>query len=139
MMRYRDFKIAPIICYEALDPHYLREYALQGANIILNATNDSWYGKWQEQEQHLALAQLRSVETRMVQVRATNTGISAVIMPNGEITNRAERNIPTHFAVRVPLMEMPATFYARYGDWWAWVMALIVVGMLVYRRRYPVH
>ncbi len=135
MMRYRDFKIAAIICYEALDPNYMREYALQGANIILNSTNDSWYGKWQEQEQHLALAQLRSVETRLVQVRATNTGISAVIMPNGEITNRAERDVPTYFAAQVPLMQMPPTFYARYGDWWAGVMVLIVAGMLVYRWR----
>lgn len=138
VMRYRDFKIAAIICYEALDPHYLREYARQGANIVLNATNDSWYGKWQEQEQHLALAQLRSVETRLAQVRATNTGISAVIMPNGEITNRAERDIPTYFAVQVPLMEMPPTFYARFGDWWAGVMAMIVAGMLLFRLRYPV-
>ncbi|NUO82570.1 apolipoprotein N-acyltransferase [candidate division KSB1 bacterium] len=137
MMRYRDFKIAAIICYEALDPHYLREYAVQGANIILNSTNDSWYGPWQEQEQHLALAQLRSVETRLVQVRATNTGISAVIMPNGEITHRAERDVPTYFAAQVPLMEMPATVYARYGDWWAWVMVLIVAGMLLYRWHRP--
>lgn len=137
MMRYRDFKIAPIICYEALDPHYLREYARQGANIILNSTNDSWYGKWQEQEQHLALAQLRSVETRMVQVRATNTGISAVIMPNGRITNRATRDLPTYFAVHVPLMELPATLYARYGDWWALMMIVLVLGMLLYRLRFP--
>ncbi len=137
-MRYREFKIAAIICYEALDPHYLREYALQGANIILNSTNDSWYGPWQEQEQHLALAQLRSVETRLVQVRATNTGISAVIMPNGEITNRAEKGIPTYFATQVPLMEMPSTFYARYGDWWAGVMIVLVVGMWFYRWRYPI-
>ena len=137
MMHYRDFKIAAIICYEALDPHYLREYARKGANIILNSTNDSWYGKWQEQEQHLALAQLRSVETRLVQVRATNTGISAVIMPDGEITSRAERDVPTFFAARVPLMEMPTTFYARYGDWWAWVMVMIVAGMLIYRWRAP--
>lgn len=133
MMRYRDFKIAAIICYEALDPNYMREYAVRGANIILNSTNDSWYGKWQEQEQHLALAQLRSVEARLVQVRATNTGISAVIMPNGEITNRAERDVPTFFAAQVPLMQMRPTFYARYGDWWAGVMLLIVVGMFVYR------
>lgn len=139
MMRYRDFKIAPIICYEALDPHYLRAYARKGANIILNSTNDSWYGRWQEQEQHLALAQLRSVETRLVQVRATNTGISAVIMPNGEITHRAERDVPTYFAARVPLMELPPTFYARYGDWWAGAVALLVVGMLLYRLRRPAH
>lgn len=137
MMRYRDFKIAAIICYEALDPNYMRAYAVQGANIILNATNDSWYGKWQEQEQHLALAQLRSVETRMVQVRATNTGVSAVIMPDGEITHRAERDVPTYFAAQVPLMEMPPTFYARYGDWWAWVMVVLVAAIFVYRWRAP--
>ncbi|MGH7494638.1 MAG: apolipoprotein N-acyltransferase [bacterium] len=135
IISYQTIRAAAVICYEILDPHYLRAYAQKGANIILNVTNDSWFGKLQEPEQHLALSQLRCVETRKVQVRSTNTGISAIIWPDGEITQRTPLHEPAVFAAQVPLMEMPPTFYTRWGDWWAGVMALIVLAMLVWKRR----
>ncbi len=135
---YQEIKAAAVICYEILDPHYLRKYAQQGANIILNVTNDSWFGKFQEPEQHLALAQLRCVETRKVQVRSTNTGISAVIWPDGAITHRTPLHESAIFTTQVPLLEMPLTLYTKWGDWWAGVMVLIVLSMLawgLYKRR----
>ena len=137
ILAYQDLKAAAVICYEILDPHYLRRYAQQGANLILNVTNDSWFGKFQEPEQHLALAQLRCVETRKVQVRSTNTGISAVIWPNGEITHRTPLHEPASFAADVPLMEMPPTLYTRWGDWWAGALAIVVLSLLAWRRLQP--
>ena len=139
IMPYKDFVIAPLICYEALDADYMREYSQQNANIILNITNDSWYGRLQEPEQHLALSQLRCVESRKVQVRSTNTGISAIIWPNGEITHRTELDKTVTFAAKVPLMAMPPTFYSRYGDWWGGVMAVILVLMVVVNRKQVVN
>lgn len=135
IISYQNMKAAAVICYEILDPGYLRAYARQGANIILNVTNDSWFGKFQEPEQHLALAQLRCVETRKAQVRSTNTGISAVIWPNGEITHRTPLHEPAAFAAKVPLLQMPPTLYTRWGDWWAGAMVLLVVGLLAWRWR----
>ena len=131
IMSYRELKAAAVICYEALDPHYVRAYAQQGANLIVNVTNDSWFGRWQEPEQHLALSQLRCVESRKAQVRSTNTGVSAVIWPTGEITHRTRLHEPAYFAARVPLMEMPPTFYTRFGDWWAYLMLAVVLVFVV--------
>lgn len=133
IMAYGDFKAAPLICYEALSPHYMRVYDQQNANIILNVTNDSWYSQYQEPEQHLALSQLRCVEARMAQVRSTNTGISAVILPTGEITNRTTLDEAAFFAAKVPLMEMPPTVYARFGDWWAGLMGMVLLGVIAAR------
>jgi apolipoprotein N-acyltransferase len=137
IISYQDIKAAAVICYEVLEPHFLRQYARKGANLILNVTNDSWFGKLQEPEQHLALAQLRCVETRKAQVRSTNTGISAIVWPNGEITHRTSLHEPAVFAAKVPLMEMPPTLYVRWGDWWAGVMALMVVTLRVWRAWKP--
>ncbi len=133
IMVYEDFRIAPLICYEALSPHYMRAYDQQNANLILNVTNDSWYSRYQEPEQHLALSQLRCVEARMAQVRSTNTGISAVILPTGAITNRTAFDEAASFAAQVPLMEMPPTIYARFGDWWVGLQALLLAGMIATR------
>ena len=135
MMKHGDFKIASLICYEALDSHYMRAYSKQSPNLILNVTNDSWFGPWQEPEQHLALSQLRCVESRIVQVRSTNTGISAIIWPSGKITNRTEVYAPEVFAAEVPLMQMPMTVYSQFGDWWAWLLAAVVIVMALLRKR----
>ncbi|MDZ7266151.1 MAG: apolipoprotein N-acyltransferase [candidate division KSB1 bacterium] len=133
VMIYGDFRLAPLICYEALSPHYMRVYDQKNANLILNVTNDSWYSRFQEPEQHLALSQLRCVEARMAQVRSTNTGISAVILPSGEITHRTAFDTAACFTARVPLMEMPPTIYARYGDWLVALLGVLVAGMLAMR------
>lgn len=133
IMVYGDFRIAPLICYEALSPHYMRVYDQKNANLILNVTNDSWYSRYQEPEQHLALSQLRCVEARMAQVRSTNTGISAVILPTGEITNRTAFDEAASFAAQVPLLEMPPTVYARFGDWWVGLLGLLLAGMIATR------
>ena len=72
---------SPVICYEALFPNYIIEAARKGSQMILNITNDSWFGPWGEPQLHLALVTFRSIESRLPQLRSTNTGISALILP----------------------------------------------------------
>lgn len=69
----------------------------------------------------------------MAQVRSTNTGISAVILPTGEITNRTPFDEAAYFATKVPLMEMPPTVYARFGDWWAGLLGMVLMGVIAAR------
>lgn len=69
----------------------------------------------------------------MAQVRSTNTGISAVILPTGEITNRTAFDEAASFAAQVPLLEMPPTIYARFGDWWVGLLGLLLAGMIATR------
>ena len=80
------FKVAPLICYEAIFPDLGQHAVRGGADVLLNLTNDGWYDGTAELEQHLQLSRIRAVETGRSLVRATNTGISAMIDPSGRIT-----------------------------------------------------
>jgi apolipoprotein N-acyltransferase len=115
----RKIKVSPIICYEALFPNYIIPAARQGSQMILNITNDSWFGPWGEPELHLALTTFRSIEARLPQVRSTNTGISALILPNGEISQQTGKNEATVMNVKVPLIQPQSTLMLRWGDWFA--------------------
>ena len=73
------------ICYESLFDGLSRELALQGAQVLVNVTNDSWYNKWQQPWQHFTMSLARSLETRRPFIRSTNTGISTVITGHGAL------------------------------------------------------
>ncbi len=74
-----------LICYEAIFPELAQERVAQGANLLVNISNDAWYGRSSAAAQHLSLALLRAVEQQRGLVRATNTGISVLSTPRGEI------------------------------------------------------
>lgn len=78
--------VAPLICYDVLFPELVAEAAGMGADLIVTLSNDSWFPDARAPRLHLISAAFRSIETRLPQVRATNSGISAVISPTGEIT-----------------------------------------------------
>jgi len=78
--------VAPLICYDVLFPDVVAEAAARGAELIVTLSNDSWFPDERAPRLHLISAAFRSIETRLPQVRATNSGISAVITPTGEIT-----------------------------------------------------
>lgn len=126
-------RTGPIICYEALFPNYVIEAARRGSQMILNITNDSWFGPSGEPELHLSLTTFRSVETRLPQLRATNTGISALILPDGEITQPTPIGAATILNASVPINEPIPTLMKRWGDWfgpaafgmgWAGILAV---------------
>jgi len=79
-----------LICYEAIFPELAQQRVSQGANLLVNISNDAWYGRSSAAAQHLALSLLRTVEQRRSMVRATNTGISAIISPRGEMLLQTE-------------------------------------------------
>jgi apolipoprotein N-acyltransferase len=81
-------KLAVLICYESVFPDLSRTAVKRGADVLMNITNDAWYGKSSAPYQLLAMAAMRSVETKVPMVRVANTGISAVIEPDGTITAR---------------------------------------------------
>lgn len=112
-----------LICYEAIFPDLAQERVSAGANLLVNISNDAWFGRTAAPEQHLHLALLRAVEQGRYLVRATNTGISAMISPDGRIHE------PTPLfegAVRVYPVELKSglTPYNRYR-------ALILPGLAV--------
>ena len=82
----RGVRIAPLICYEDLMPELSRKFVGETrANLLVNLTNDAWYGKSVGPWQHLRLAQSRAIETRRSLLRVTNTGVTSVVNAKGEL------------------------------------------------------
>ncbi|MGK5083919.1 apolipoprotein N-acyltransferase [Bdellovibrionota bacterium FG-1] len=125
---HQTVRAGPIICYEALFPNYVIQAARKGSQLILNITNDSWFGPYGEPELHLALIAFRSIETRLPQLRSTNTGISALILPNGDITQPTPVGQAKVLNVTVPLLNPIPTLMLAWGDWFGW-FALLFAGM----------
>jgi apolipoprotein N-acyltransferase len=130
----RAVSLAPVICYESLIPSHAAAAARAGAQVLMNLTNDSWFLSDAEKELHLAMAAVRSVETRRAQLRATNTGITALILPTGEVRGRGPVDAPAALRFDVPIVETPPTLAVRFGTWSGpaglllWALALVLGG-----------
>jgi len=117
------------ICYEDIFPRHVRSLMQRGPDqripdVLVNLTNDSWYGKTTEPVEHLALASFRSIEHRRALVRSTNTGISAFVDPVGRIVKQSGIWTRETLVDRVPMMQ-GSTVYALLGDWLGWICALL--------------
>jgi apolipoprotein N-acyltransferase len=109
-----------VICYEGIFPELVRRFVVGGARLVVNMTNDAWFGRTSGPLQHLGMYPFRAIEHRTAVVRAANTGVSAVIDPSGRITRSLglfERGV---LRAPVPLREV-TTLYTRFGDWLAYV------------------
>lgn len=125
-----DLMLGPQICYESLNPGFSRGLAHIGAEIFFNVTNDSWFGDWAEPYQHMIMTLARGLENRRPLIRATNTGISTVILANGDILEQSPVYQKWAHTFVVPYRKNPPlTFYSKYGywDWTLWVLILLVI------------
>lgn len=131
-----SYKLGTFICYESIFPDEVREFANNGAGLLVNISNDGWFGDTGAPGQHLRMARMRAIENSRWVVRSTNTGITASIDPYGRVVQQARRN--ARLAVNVPYgVVSGTTFYTRHGDWFAWfcvlTCAIIAVLALVWR------
>ena len=118
--------VGATICYEAIFPDMVRGFGANGAELLVNITNDAWYGRSSAPHQHLAMAAFRAVENGKYLVRAANTGISAVVDPHGRILERTPLFEPTIIVRDVPFVP-GTTFYGRHGDVFAWTCFAIAL------------
>lgn len=120
------------ICYEGLYPAFTRGLEEKGADILVNVTNDSWFGAPSEPRQHLYMTLARAIEVRRPLIRSTNTGISTAILANGDVQQKS----PLHqewsgqFVVKY-LKNAPSTFYVNWGHWDWVVLSLILLAILI--------
>jgi len=117
------WRISTPICYEAIRPEFVRRMVRAGRpHLLVTIANDAWFGDSQAPWMHLALARLRAVEHRRYLVRATNSGISAVVDPTGRITVRT--GLLTRESLRATVVPLDGeTLYERAGDWPGWLAA----------------
>jgi apolipoprotein N-acyltransferase len=128
----------PFICYEAAFPHLVREIAAEGAGLLVNLTNDGYFGRGAARPQHLLLARMRAAENRRWLLRSTNDGITVSIDPSGRLWDRQPEF--HRLAVRLRFAwEREQTLYTRAGDWFAWSclalgLALALLAQAPWRR-----
>lgn len=114
------------ICYEAIYGGEVRRFAAHGADLLINISNDGWFGRSAAPVQHLHMARVRAVENRRWLLRVTNNGFTAAVDPYGRTFQplppdvRAAADLPYDFRTDL-------TIYSRYGDWFAWLCVIVSV------------
>ena len=125
--------LGTLICYEGIFPEISQKYAKEGVDLLVNLTNDAWYGVSSGPYQHLAFYSFRAVETRKNLLRSTNTGITAVIDSSGRVGRRTELFKRTLMIADVPLLN-ERTVYSYIGDypiralallWFYWLLKIV--------------
>ncbi|MGC8792686.1 MAG: apolipoprotein N-acyltransferase [Bryobacteraceae bacterium] len=123
-------RIGAFVCYEAVFPELVRRLAVGGAELLVNISNDGWYGRTPAREQHFKIARMRAVENRRWLLRATNDGITAAIDPAGRVRRRLPPFTQAAMAASFSWVR-EQTFYTRFGDWFVWLCALAAVTALI--------
>jgi apolipoprotein N-acyltransferase len=117
---FKGIRLGMMICYEDILPRFIHDLAQLRPQIMINVTNDAWFGKTSEPYLHLALATFRSIETRTWLVRSTNTGVSAYVDAAGRIVSETSLEGAETLIADVPVMSGEPTLYTRLGDVLGW-------------------
>jgi apolipoprotein N-acyltransferase len=136
-IEYEGGSMGVLICYEAIFPELSRGAIRNGAGLLVNITNDAWFGKTSAPYQHFEMSVVRAVENRAFLLRAANTGISAVVDPAGRVLKETMLFETTLLVDDVALKEGGLTFYTRHGDVFAYaciVVSIIFLATLRIRR-----
>ena len=111
-------------------------WTANGAQVLVNISNDTWFGDSGAPFHHLDMTRMRAIENHRWVLLDTNNGITVSIDPYGRIVKEAQRNTQT--ALVVPYAtQMETTFYVRYGDLFAWICVVISCLALLVRARIP--
>jgi len=129
-----DWQISTPVCYEDILARFTRKMVREAKpHVLINLTNDAWFGDTQEPFIHLVLSKYRAIEHRRYLVRSTNSGISAVVDPLGRVV--AETGLLTRENLRVDVRMMNEdTVYTKLGDWPGWLSLLVLAWMMFIRR-----
>jgi apolipoprotein N-acyltransferase len=131
------WRLGPVICYEDILQGFLRGVGQLHPNLLVNLTSDSWFGADTEPWEHMALAVFASVELRVSMVRAVNSGVSALIDPNGRVVRKTYANDPYRHPrgadgvlVTAPKMSGGNTVYVAVGNLFAYLCLAALLGLL---------
>lgn len=127
LLQAGGYPFVTTICYEdAFGHEVIRQ--VEAARYLVNLTNDAWFGDSAQPYQHLQMSQMRALETGRYMVRATNTGVTAFIAPDGRVQSQAPAF--TLFALTDSVVPMQGlTPYARWGDWGAALLMIVLTGL----------
>jgi apolipoprotein N-acyltransferase len=126
VFRLNGHRYGVFICYESVFADQVRQFARLGAEVLVNISDDGWYGDTSAPWQHLNMARMRAIENRRWILRDTNNGITAVIDPYG----RVRQSIPRHQTDALPAVYSfrdDVTFYTTHGDIFGWLCVLLSI------------
>ncbi len=133
-MELDDHALGVLICYEGIFPRLARAATRDGASILVNITNDAWYGDTGAPYQHMEMSIWRAVECRVPLVRAANTGVSVIVDAKGRILERMPLNETGQMVAEIQPLHKE-TLYERWGDFFAWFCGLTGLGGVLYAKR----
>jgi apolipoprotein N-acyltransferase len=132
--KYQNHNIAVNICYENIIPRFVNQQVRElNPELLVNITNDTWFGDTAEPWQHFALAKFRSIEHHKYQVRVTNSGVTAIIDPLGRVAEASKLMQAQALTGEVRFMS-GRSIYSYIGDMIWWLLAVIVFGVILYPR-----
>lgn len=130
-------RLGTFVCYESVFPGYVSRFPALGAGVLVNLSNDGWYGASAARDQHLLIARMRAAESRRWMLRATNDGITSTIDPAGRVIRHLPSFKPGAARTAFSYIE-GTTFYSRHGNWLVWlctaITALALALQLLHRR-----
>jgi apolipoprotein N-acyltransferase len=124
-------RIGTFICYESVFPNFVRQFAANGAELLINISNDSWFDKSAARLQHLKIVRMRAAENRRWILRSTNDGITATIDPAGRLLGTLPEYVESASRTGYSYVK-ETTFYTRHGDWFPLLCAIGSTGILGY-------
>ncbi len=128
--RLPDGKFGVFICYEAIFPAEVRKFTLHGAQLLINISNDGWFGRSAAPAQHLMMARVRAVENRRWLLRDTNNGFTVSVDPYGRIVSEIPTDVRTELSAPYDFRQ-GLTPYVRFGDWFPWLCILVSFAFII--------
>jgi apolipoprotein N-acyltransferase len=127
-----DIDFSVYICYEAIFPQLIREFVTGGAELLVNITEDGWFGRTSGPYQHAQMAAFQSIIFRRVLVRSANTGVSLVCDPYGRILYKTQIFKEDFIICEVPLLD-GKTIYSKIGNAFGWIFLSFILLLMFYR------
>lgn len=126
-----QLRIGTLICFESIFPELARAQVRNGANLLVNITNDAWFNDSSAPYQHMSMAVFRAVENRVGLARAANTGVSMFVSPTGKITQATTLFTTTFLREKVALLS-EQTIYNRLGDFFPAICVILGIMIISY-------
>ncbi len=117
-------RFSTFICYESVFPNFVRQFVANGAELLINISNDSWYGTSAARRQHLNIVRMRAAENRRWLLRSTNDGITGTIDPAGRLLGTLPNYVASASRTGYSYVN-ETTFYTRHGDWFPMACAAL--------------
>jgi len=133
LLRTSFGSFAVLICWEGIFPHLVRKFVEDGADYVVNITNDAWFLKTAAPFQHFIVSIFRAVENRVSIIRVANTGVSGFIDQYGRVTKKTEIFKKDYLNSSVS-RRIHQTFYTNYGDIFAYLCVVLSISFIAWRR-----